>query len=138
MTQEKHGFGLNSKGNRRGVHPNSLRNLKSAPGVSGNPAGRKPKADCLLSCIKEELAKPNPLQPNLTNEQLIASMLVSQATKGNIKAIDLMMSYLHAKPTQHVGLEGPDGQPISSFVFLLPDGSRVTPQELVRGNSNKA
>ncbi len=97
-------------------------------GESGNPAGRKHKEDCLLSCIKEELAKPS-LAQGLTNEQLIASMLVAQATKGNLKATELLMAYTTAKPTASVDVTS-KGTPITSFAFVLPDGTKVSPKQL--------
>ena len=86
------------KTQKRKMNPNSLANLRPVqPGQVLNPRGPKKKQDWLLACIKDELVK---LSPNgvSTNEQIIASMLVAQATKGNIKAVELMMAYLHAKP----------------------------------------
>uniref|UniRef100_A0A6M3K435 DUF5681 domain-containing protein n=1 Tax=viral metagenome TaxID=1070528 RepID=A0A6M3K435_9ZZZZ len=71
-------------------------------GQSGNPAGRKKKEDCLLSCIKEELTKAAP--NGETKEQLIAGVLVDMASRGNVKAIELLLSYLHAKPSQGIDL----------------------------------
>ena len=87
----------------RGNNPNSIKNLKPqrAGEPSHNPRGRPKKADCLLECINSELAKPS-INPLLTNEQLIASMLVAQATKGNLKATELLMSYTIRKPTASV------------------------------------
>ncbi len=70
-------------------------------GKSGNPKGGLRKADCLLSCIKEELSKLSVNGKN-TNEELIAVALVSMATKGSTKAIEILMSYLHARPTASV------------------------------------
>ncbi len=97
----------------RKMHPNSLANLelgKFKKGQSGNPKGQPRKEDCLLSCIKEELGKT--AINGQTNEQLIAGVLVSMATKGNVKAIELMMSYLHAKPTSSMELSSKQGEPI--------------------------
>ena len=93
------------KRKQRQMNPNSLANLRPIKkGEVRNPKGMPKKVDCLLSCIKEELGKPS-LAQGLTNEQLIASMLVAQATKGNIKAVELMMAYLHAKPSQGIDLK---------------------------------
>lgn len=87
----------------RKIHENSLRNLRpqKAGEPSHNPKGRPHKGDCLLECIIAELAKPS-LASGLTNEQLIASMLVAQATKGNLKAAEIIMSYTMRKPTSSV------------------------------------
>ena len=90
--------------------PNSnLRRGGWKPGQSGNPAGRKRKEDCLLSCIKSELAAKSALQPKLTNEQLIAGILVDKATTGNMDAIKLLMEYTAIKPAQAVNLGGQVG-----------------------------
>ena len=87
----------------RGKNPNSLKNLKpqKAGEPSHNPKGRPHKADCLLECIKEELSKVS-LSPGLTNEQLTAAVLVKMGTQGNLKAIELEMAYLHAKPNTKI------------------------------------
>ncbi len=89
---------------KRQMNPNSLKNLRPIQkGQVLNPRGPPKKVDCLLECIKGELVKTS-INSKLTNEQLIASMLVAQATRGNIKAIELMMSYLHAKLAQGLDL----------------------------------
>jgi len=96
----------------RKIHENSLRNLRpqKAGEPSHNPKGRPHKADCLLECINNELAKAS-INPALTNEQLIASMLVAQAIKGNLKAAELIMSYTIRKPTAGVDVTS-GGQPV--------------------------
>ncbi len=91
-----------------------MSNLKNIPktkrgnpawtkGVSGNPKGRKPKADCLLSCIKSELDSKS-INGKQTKEQVIAAALVEMAERGNLKAIELLMSYTIVKPTQQLDL----------------------------------
>ncbi len=85
-----------------GMHPHSLANLQH-----GKSPGRPKKPNCLLDCLREELQKRNP-ETGLTNEQTIAGVLIGKAAGGNIKAIELMMSYLHAKPAQAVDLN-PNG-----------------------------
>ncbi len=69
-----------------------------AKGESGNPSGRKNKHDCLLDCIKEELEKKEP--NGLTKEQMVASALVQMASRGNIKAIGILLEYTTPKPVQ--------------------------------------
>jgi hypothetical protein len=88
------------------------------PGQSGNPNGRKPKADCLISCIKEELGKPCP-NGKTTNEQLIASVLVGMATRGNIKAIEMCLDYINGRPGQAIQLTGGDG---GAVLFKIGEG----------------
>ena len=112
---------------RRGMNPNSLKNLH--PFEKGNHAspGPKKKADCLLACIKEELGKVS--LNGQTNEQLIASVLVATAARGNIKAVELMLSYLHSKPTFVVGSDPDKPLPTPTFFFLTPDGAKIGAQE---------
>ncbi len=90
---------------KRIIHPNSLANLRpqKAGEPSHNPKGPPKKVDCLLECIREEMGKPS-INPALTNEQLIASMLVAQATKGNLKAADMLMEYTIVKPHADVNV----------------------------------
>ena len=97
-------------------------------GESGNPAGRTTKESCLLSCIKEELGKPS-INPALTNEQLIASMLVAQATKGNLKACDMVMEYTIVKPKQDMNITS------NGELTVRWDGNR---NETVPGNTPAA
>ena len=90
----------------RRISAKSLANLR--PQMKGepsrNPKGRPPKADCLLGCIREELGKKT-ANGVTTNAALIASVLVAMASKGHIKAIELVLSYLHSKPTQGINME---------------------------------
>ena len=114
---------------KRGMHPNSLKNLVPfKKGEVHSPNGRPKKADCLLDCIKEELAKVS-LNGKDTNEQLIAAALVSMASRGNTKAIELLMSYTSTKPTAQVDVTS-KGEAVKSFVFALPDGVKKTASEL--------
>ncbi len=83
---------------RRGPgNPAWLKDPVTGKGRSGNPKGPPRKADCLISCIKDELAKKaiNGVQ---TKEQLIAAVLLEMATKGNLKAIELVLEYTAVKP----------------------------------------
>ncbi len=92
-------------------NPNWVKGMKS-PGHPfqsnnhANDAGRPKQADCLISCIKEELAAQHE-GTNLTNEQMIAKMLVAQATKGNLKAAEMLMTFTTPKPDQGVKLSSP-------------------------------
>ncbi len=83
-----------------------------AKGESGNPKGRKPKADCLVSCIKDELAKKAE-GSSYTNEQMIAFALVNKAKAGDPVAIRLTLEYVVGRPVQPVNLGNPDGSPLN-------------------------
>lgn len=84
------------------------------PGKSGNPDGRPPKEATLISCIKAELEK---VEVNgQTKEQMIASILVKMASQGNLKAIDLLMTYSVAKPTASIEIKE-EKEPV--FVRLI-------------------
>ena len=56
---------LNRKGNRRGIHPNSLKNLRPVKwqkGESGNPAGTSLRAE-LVRLLNQPLTKPKADDP---------------------------------------------------------------------------
>ncbi len=115
MNQEKLGIKLNKRGNKRGMHPNSRKNLRNDANLDGRPKAE----DCLLSCIKEELSKTS-LNGKETNEQLIAAVLVQAGTRGSFKAIELMLAYLHAKPTASVDVTT-KGEAIGSRRIEIPE-----------------
>ncbi len=90
---------------KRLISENSLKNLiPIKPGEVRNPKGRTRKIDCLLSCIKEELAKLS-INKVSTREQLIAAALVGKAEAGDIRAIELCLEYTVAKPKTEAGIE---------------------------------
>jgi hypothetical protein len=104
-------------------------NLKRGPGnpawkkgVSGNPQGRKKKADCLVSCIKDELAQFVAEGSKVTKEQMIATILVGKAIAGDLNAIKLTLEYTAGKPAQAVNLGDANGEPMKTNpVFIVAD-----------------
>ena len=104
------------------MHPNSLNNLRPHWTKENHPKSPGPpkKEDCLLSCIKESLAKLS-LNGKTTREQNIGEALVQKAETGDLKAIEILMSYLHAKPNQ--------GHDVKAVTELLVkwDGNRNAP-----------
>jgi len=62
-----------------------------APGISGNPAGRPPKAESWRELFNQELEKlikyPDKKSPNITNKRAVVSRLISEALTGNVRAI---------------------------------------------------
>ncbi len=90
----------NKSGYKRGKNPNSLKNLHPfVKGVTPNPTGRPPKADCLKECIEAELAKKDKTTGQ-TKEQLLAGVLVDKALTGDARAMELVLQYTCAKPDQ--------------------------------------
>jgi len=97
-------------------------------GESGNPAGRKRKADCLISCIKSELEKLS-INGTETNEQLIAGVLVKKAQSGDLKAIEILMSYTVSKPRQDIGVgDAEDGGVTINVISQIPRPPVTTEQ----------
>ena len=91
----------------RQISDKSLANLKQfSKGKSGNPKGRPTKGDCLVSCLKEELASLVAKGSPLTKEQMIAKALVDKAMLGDIMAIRLAFEYTAGKPTQAIEMSG--------------------------------
>jgi hypothetical protein len=78
-------------------------------GQSGNPKGRPRKANCLLSCIKSELEKRDNNNPELTNVELIAGIVVDKCKAGNEAMIKLLLEYTCQKPVQGVNPDGAEG-----------------------------
>ena len=111
----------------RQISDKSLANLKQfSKGKSGNPKGRPTKGDCLVSCLKEELASLVAKGSPLTKEQMIAKALVDKAMLGDIMAIRLAFEYTAGKPMQAVELTGKDGGPIEHSEAKEQFISRIT------------
>ena len=87
-------------------------NLKPAwkKGETGNPNGR-PKGS--LRDIKEVLK--DLLSQEKNNSQLIDGLMtvvVNKALKGDLKAVEMLLSYTYGKPTQKTEITGAEGAPI--------------------------
>ena len=68
------------------------------PGQSGNPGGRPKKDRDFAKLINAELDTTVTLtrdgkQVKLTKRELVATMLVNEGVKGNLKAIDALVRY---------------------------------------------
>ena len=106
---------LNKHGNRRGMHPNSLKNM-SKPGDLHNPRARGTYIS-LIPLLKIELkrvpdkgpdGKPN--TKKRTYAQLIARIMVEEAVDGNLPMIRDILDRVDGKPVQSVS--GPSGGPL--------------------------
>jgi hypothetical protein len=79
-------------------------------GQSGNPKGRPKSA---LRDIKDVLKDLLSQEKNGT--QLIdglMSVVVNKALKGDLKAVDMLLSYTFGKATQRTEITGAEGEPI--------------------------
>lgn len=99
------------------------KNLKPfKKGQSGNPKGRPPLRD-----IKEVLK--DLLSQEKNNTQLIdglMSVVVNKALKGDLKAVDMLLSYTYGKPTQKTEITGKEGEKID-FTINVVQGKENLP-----------
>lgn len=113
----------NNSGNRRGLHPNSLKNLENGrkwrKGKSGNPGGRPPLA--ITSLLREMLDKEADIIPrgaspsDKTWRQLIAKAILIGCTKGNTSLIGELLDRLEGKISQPI--ETPTDKPLEVRVI---------------------
>jgi len=96
------------KNNEIMANENNLKHFKK--GQSGNPKGRPKSA---LRDIKDVLKDLLSQEKNGT--QLIdglMSVVVNKALKGDLKAVDMLLSYTFGKATQRTEITGAEGEPI--------------------------
>lgn len=103
----------------KGVPPE---HTKFKKGQSGNPKGRPPLRD-----IKEVLKDLLGQEKNGT--QLIdglMSVVVNKALKGDLKAVDMLLSYSYGKATQRTEITGAEGEKID-FTINVVQGKENLP-----------
>ena len=143
---------LNAKGNRRGMHPNSLKNLENGRQCWHNPMGRPKKDICLTSLIKEYLEEVPDIKiggkPNTkTWRELIAQAWLVGAYKGNATLFKELLERIEGKVA--LPITGDQGEPLIPppvVRFHLPDGTVIKPprnghksvEALANGDSHKA
>ena len=89
-------------------------------GQSGNPAGRKPKHECLTSLLKEEIEKICPSdKQNRTWKELIIIGTMRLAMKGNAAALREVWERVDGRIKQHIGFDGTDGMEVT---FCISSG----------------
>ena len=72
------------------------------PGKSGNPNGRPKKGNSWKDVLSEAMEKEHTIGgEKKTLKQIIGDVLSKKATKGDLKAIEMIMDRLDGKPTQH-------------------------------------
>jgi len=101
---------LNSNRNRRGMHPNSRKNLKPGfhKGKSGNAGGRP---NPLTSLIREMIDQDadyiayGALPTDKTWKQLIARAILRKASDGDVSMVNTLLDRLEGKVVQPVQAE---------------------------------
>jgi len=102
--------------------PENIIPHKYKKGQSGNPKGRPPLRD-----IKEVLKDLLSQEKNQT--QLIdglMSVVVNKALKGDLKAVEMHLSYTYGKPTQKTEITGSEGEKID-FTINVVQGKENLP-----------
>ena len=88
--------------------PENIIPHKYKKGQSGNPKGRPPIRD--IKVVLQDL-----LSQEKNGTQLIdglMSVVVNKALKGDLKAVDMLLSYTFGKATQRTEITGSEGEPI--------------------------
>jgi len=84
-----------------------------APGVSGNPNGRPPKAWTIAEAIRSELlktrvtlrkvkGKKKPIKLEVTKRDALVERLVDSAIKGNHYCAKIILEYVDGRPAQKI------------------------------------
>jgi hypothetical protein len=100
--------------------PNKDKTFKK--GQSGNPKGRPPIRD--IKVVLQDL-----LSQEKNGTQLIdglMSVVVNKALKGDLKAVDMLLSYTFGKATQRTEITGSDGEKID-FTINVVQGKENLP-----------
>lgn len=130
---------LNNSGNKRGMHPNSLKNLRSRwpKGHSGNPKGRPKKGDSVTEAIREELERIPTIEADgldgrgRTFAQIIARKTVQLAAAGDDRARNAVLERTEGKVVQPVGGEG--GEPIKTEIIVTSSAGKNLTQRIIDG-----
>jgi len=143
MAEESVEGQLNSNGNRRGMHPNSRKNLNPEngfkPGKSGNPKGGPRKEQSITMLAREMLdqeAEERYLHPSdygkqMTWKQAIAKSLIVFAVKGEGWALKELLERLEGKVTQPIS--GQDGGPIQYEINVKDQESAKLTERIIGG-----
>lgn len=103
----------------KGVPPE---HSKFKKGQSGNPKGRPPLRD--IKVVLQDL-----LSQEKNGTQLIdglMSVVVNKALKGDLKAVDMLLSYTFGKATQRTEVTGAEGEKID-FTINVVQGKENLP-----------
>jgi len=118
---------LNRNGDTRGLHPNSLKNLKPNPGNNG-----RPKNEWSLTYLaREKLLGPCPYDPKgRTWRECLVERWLSQSLE-NVSYFNQLMDRLEGKVTQPIS--GPDGGPIRYQITVEDNETKQLTEQLISG-----
>jgi hypothetical protein len=81
------------------------------PGQSGNPKGRPKKIPAIDELLAEVLGEE---KDGKTAAQVILMALRAKATKGDVRAAEVLLERAYGKVKERHELSGPDGGPIET------------------------
>lgn len=118
---------LNRYGTRRGMHPNSRKNIKPA---GGSQSLRFGPVTSIVGLLRQELANipetgldGEQNKERLTNAKLIVRRIVREALEGNVSLAREIIDRVDGRPVQ--AISGPVGKPIA-----VQQSVRLSPAEI--------
>lgn len=128
---------LNKLGDKRGLHPNSLSNLKPQswkPGQSGHPQG-----ESLLACLQRMVEKPvtKPDAKTAPAKELIVYQTIVGAITGKPTQFKETWERLEGKVTQPIAGEG--GGPIKTetIIKVVSDAAKKLTESVLSGQGTE-
>jgi hypothetical protein len=94
-------------------NPENIEKHKFKKGASGNPNGRPKKLPHLEELLAEILGED---KEGVTAAEAILRALRAKATKGDIRAAEVLLERAYGKTKQGIELSGPDNEPIQIII----------------------
>lgn len=98
--------------------PENIEPHKWQKGQTGNPKGRPRKLPELPKLLADVMGEE---KDGMTAAEAILKKLRQEASKGNMRAIELLLKYSYGNPVQRLEHTGADGQPIETVIKFIDD-----------------
>jgi len=100
------------------------------PGVSGNPDG-KPKGATLnlTKLLKEKLEEIPDGEKDSYKVMFVKTLLNKALVEKDLQSLKLIMNYVDGLPKQAIDFSGDVDVKINGINYILPDGSKYTPNK---------